>query len=200
MSTRTLPLFPLGTVLFPAGPLALRIFEPRYLDMVGRCMKQGVGFGVVLLFEGAEVAGGTLATAAVGTEARIVDFHRLEDGLLGLTCIGCERLRVHRAWRQEDGLHLAEAEDLAPDADAAIPADCAHLAQALKRLYPDLDPAYQWVAPRWDDAGWTANRLAELAPLETGVKQGLLELVDPLARLRYLAPLIRLEDDRRADA
>jgi uncharacterized protein len=200
LSTRSLPLFPLGTVLYPGGPLSLRIFEPRYVDMVGRCMKEGAGFAVVLLIAGGESGAGTLTTAAVGTEAAIVDFHRLDDGLLGLTCLGRERLRIVRAWRQDDGLNLGEVEDLPADATQPIPQDCAHLAAALQRLYPELDESYRWASPRWDDAGWTANRLAELAPLEPAVKQGLLELEDPLARLRYLAPLIRLGDDDQADA
>ncbi len=199
MSNRTRPLFPLGTVLFPGGPLSLRIFEPRYVDMVGRCMKDGTGFIVVLIVEGREAGGGALTTAAVGTEARIVDFHRLEDGLLGLTCIGGERVRVVRAWRQDDGLNLAEVAPLAPDAAVAVPGDCAHLPAALRRLYPELGAAYARVAPHFDDAAWVGNRLAELAPLEPAVKQGLLELEDPLERLRSLAPLIRL-DPAVADA
>jgi Lon protease-like protein len=192
VSNRTLPLFPLGTVLFPGGPLSLRIFEPRYTDMVGRCMKDGSGFAVVLIVEGSEAGSGALTTAAVGTEASIVDFNRLEDGLLGLTCVGGERLRVVRAWRQDDGLNLAEAAPLAPDPAVAIPDDCAHLAEALRRLYPDLGPTYEILTPRFEDAAWVGNRLAELAPLEPDVKQGLLELEDPLERLRYLAPLVRL--------
>jgi uncharacterized protein len=193
VSNRTLPLFPLGTVLFPGGPLALRIFEPRYVDMVGRCMKAGTGFVVVLIVTGREAGGGALTTAAVGTEARIVDFNRLEDGLLGLTCIGGERLRVVRAWRQDDGLNLGEVAALPPDPEVAVPADCAHLREALERLYPDLGPIYARLTPRFADAAWVGQRLAELAPLEATVKQGLLELEDPVERLRYLAPLIRLD-------
>ncbi len=193
---RTLPLFPLASVLFPGGPLALRIFEPRYLDMVGRCMRQSTGFGVVLLVEGREAGGGAMTTAATGTEAAIVDFNRLDDGLLGLTCIGRERLRILRAWRHDDGLNLAEVEDLPPDPPTAVPDSCAHLPQALRRLYPDLEDGYSWVKPRWDDAVWVGNRLAELAPLELAVKQGLLELDDPLERLKYLAPLIRLGSEQ----
>ena len=50
-----LPLFPLGTVLFPGGLLPLRIFEVRYLDMIGRCHKAGLPFGVVGLTQGSEV-------------------------------------------------------------------------------------------------------------------------------------------------
>jgi Lon protease-like protein len=195
VSVRTLPLFPLGTVLFPGGPLTLRIFEPRYVAMVSRCMRESSGFGVVLLIEGREAGGGSTTTAATGTEARIVDFNRLEDGLLGLTCIGQGRLKILRAWRQDDGLNLAEVEDLPPDAAATVPDECAHLPEALKRLYPELEPIYEWVEQRWDDAAWVGNRLAELAPLEPSVKQGLLELADPLERLRYLSPLIKLGAD-----
>jgi Lon protease-like protein len=199
LSARTQPLFPLGSVLFPGGPLSLRIFEPRYVDMVGRCMKDGSGFVVVLIVEGREAGSGALTTAAVGTEARVVDFNRLADGLLGLTCIGGERLRVIRAWRQDDGLNVAEVTPLPMDPAVAVPADCAHLPEALRRLYPDLGPTYAGIAPQFDDAAWVGNRLAELAPLEPGVKQGLLELEDPLERLRYLAPMIRL-DPAAADA
>jgi uncharacterized protein len=193
LSERTQPLFPLGTVLFPGGPLSLRIFEPRYVDMIGRCMKDGSDFVVVLIVEGHEAGSGALTTAAVGTEARIVDFNRLEDGLLGLSCIGGARLRVVRAWRQDDGLNLAEVTPLAADPAVAVPDDCAHLAEALRRLYPDLGPTYATIPPQFDDAAWVGNRLAELAPLEPAIKQGLLELEDPVERLRYLAPLIRLD-------
>jgi Lon protease-like protein len=193
--TRTLPLFPLSTVLFPAGPLALRIFEPRYIDMVGRCLREGAGFAVVLLVEGQEAGGGMLTTAAVGTEARIVDFDRLKDGLLGLTCIGSGRLRIQRAWREGDGLNMGEVADIGADSSQPVPPDCAHLPAALRRLYADLGPLYAHVPPDWDDAVWVGNRLAELAPLEPAVKQGLLELDDPVERLRYLAPLVSLSGE-----
>ena len=192
-TVRTLPLFPLAAVLFPGGPLSLRIFEPRYVDMVGRCMKDGSGFVVVLIVDGQEAGGGALTTAAVGTEARIVDFNRLDDGLLGLSCMGAGRLRVMRAWRQGDGLNLGEVTPLAPDPAVTIPEDCAHLAEVLRQVYPELGPTYASIAPQFDDASWVGQRLAELAPLEPAVKQGLLELEDPIERLRYLAPMIRLE-------
>ena len=56
-STAAVALFPLNTVLFPGGPLSLRIFEPRYIDMVGRCTREGSAFGVVLIRAGAEEIG-----------------------------------------------------------------------------------------------------------------------------------------------
>ena len=55
LTLTSLPLFPLGTVLYPGGFLPLRIFEVRYLDMIGKCRKTGAPFGVVALTEGAEV-------------------------------------------------------------------------------------------------------------------------------------------------
>ena len=100
MSTGALPLFPLNTVLFPGGPLSLRIFEPRYLDMVRRCLKERGGFGVVLILEGLE-AGVVGRVADTGTSARIVDFDTLPDGLLGIVCVG-ERLEEREAGRTEE--------------------------------------------------------------------------------------------------
>lgn len=191
---RRLPLFPLGTVLFPGGPLALRIFEPRYVDMVGRCMRDGTGFGVMLLMNGREAGGNSVSTAMIGTEARIVDFDRLEDGLLGLTCVGAERVKIIETWREADGLHVADVEDISEEAVVGVPEDCEHLVTALRHLYPQLPPVYgQWLTPRYDDARWVGNRLAELAPFDPPVRQGLLEMDDPITRLRYLAPLVRLD-------
>lgn len=191
--TRRLPLFPLRTVLYPDGLLSLRIFERRYVDMVGRCLREGSGFAVVLLLDGNEAGDPGISTAAIGTEARIVDFDRLDDGLLGLTCVGAGRVRIVRCWQEDDGLNLADVEDLAGDPVMAVPTDCGHLVGALKQLNAQLPPIYaQWVAQRFDDASWVGNRLAEFSPFESTVRQQLLEMEDPLERLRYLAPLVRL--------
>src|ERR1700716_2112001 len=104
VTTAGAPLFPLNTVLFPGGPLPLRIFETRYVDMVRHCMRERCAFGVVLIRAGAEV-GAVADTAAVGTTARIVDFNSMPDGLLGITCVGERKLRVLRRWQQDDGLN-----------------------------------------------------------------------------------------------
>ena len=76
-----IPLFPLNTVLFPGGFLPLRIFEPRYLEMVATCMQQQMPFGVVLIRNGGEV-GAPAETFAVGTLAAIIDFDKSKDGML----------------------------------------------------------------------------------------------------------------------
>ena len=86
-------LFPLNTVLFPGGPLPLRVFEPRYLDMISRCMKEDAPFGVLLIRDGHEA--GPATTHHVGTLARVTDWYQGSDGLLGITAIGTERFRLH---------------------------------------------------------------------------------------------------------
>ena len=68
MQPNQLPLFPLGTVLFPGGRLSLRIFEPRYLDLIRDCTRSSSGFGVCLILEGSEV-GAPAVPAALGCEA-----------------------------------------------------------------------------------------------------------------------------------
>jgi hypothetical protein len=187
-------LFPLNTVLFPGGPLPLRIFEPRYVDMVRRCMRQRSCFGVVLIRAGAEV-GAVMSIADVGTSARIVDFYQLQDGLLGITCRGEHRFRVLSRHVQPDGLHTALVRWAYEEPDCALPGEYQHLAQLLRKVLPELGDIYRDIDRKFDDAGWVASRLAEILPLSLPDKQYCLELDDPLARLARLAPLIRRSED-----
>jgi uncharacterized protein len=181
-----LPLFPLSTVLFPGGPLRLRIFEPRYLDMVRHCLKASRAFGVVLILEGAE-AGEAGSVATTGTSARLVDFDTLPDGLLGVDCLGEQRFRLRRRWQQSDGLNLAEVDYLPDDAPCTLPAELAHLGELLREVLPQLGDRYAHVTAHFEDAGWVGNRWAEVLPLTCAEKQQLLELENPLARLAQVA-------------
>jgi len=185
---RDLPLFPLNAVLFPGGPLPLRIFEPRYLDMVSQCLREQSGFAVVLLGEGEE-ASAAASFAATGTEARIVDFDRLDGGLLGISCLGRERVRIVEAWREPDGLNRGRVLDIAADPVVAVPDEQAWLTEIVRQVLPEADEIYRLVERR-DDAAWVANRLAELLPLSLGDRQTLLELNDPLERLAALEPAV----------
>lgn len=190
--TSELPLFPLNTVLFPRGPLPLRIFETRYVDMVKRCMREGSCFGVVLVQGGSEV-GEVPGFAAIGTSARIIDFNLLPDGLLGITCHGERRFRVRRRWREADGLNMGAVEWIDPPKAplVRVPAEYHHLGDLLRRVLPELGDVYAGLEPRHDDAEWVGARLVEILPLALGDKQACLELEDPLERLALIAPLIR---------
>jgi Lon protease-like protein len=183
-------LFPLQTVLFPGGPLPLRIFETRYVDLIGRCMRAQTGFGVVLILQGGEV-GGASEVADIGTYARIEDFSQLPDGLLGIFCRGERRFRLLSRDRQPDGLQTGDVEWLPQPGPVPLPSEFRPLAQLLERVLPELGALYANTDTRFEDAEWVGNRLAEILPIEQREKQGLLEAGDPIARLSRLAPLLR---------
>jgi Lon protease-like protein len=181
-----IPLFPLHTVLFPGGPLPLRIFETRYTDMVRRCTREQLPFGVLLIQEGDE-AGEVATTATVGCSARIVDFHTLHDGLLGISCVGERRFRVERVWRAADGLNMGEISWLPVEPVLPLPDRHVRLADTVRRALEDLTDHYEQVERKFGDAAWVGARLAELLPITLADKQALLELDDPLERLQVLA-------------
>jgi uncharacterized protein len=182
-------LFPLHTVLFPGGPLPLRIFETRYTDMVRRCMRGQQQFGVVLIQEGDE-AGEVATTATVGCTARIADFHTLQDGLLGISCIGERKFRVQRVWRAADGLNMAEVVWLPAEPELPLSVVHARLVATLRRALDELREHYEHVETRFDDAAWVGSRLAELIPIGLVDKQALLELQDPIERLDALLTVV----------
>jgi uncharacterized protein len=192
-----LPLFPLQTVLLPEGRLALRVFEPRYLDMVARCLRGENRFGVVAIREGAEV--GAATTYEQGTTAEIVDWHQEQAGVLGILGLGREPFRIVDTRREADGLYVGEVAVLEPPPSQPLPAAHASLKDLLRRLIEAL-PLYRGVDPAFDDAAWVGGRLIELLPLTLAFKQHLLETQDVLERLERLAAALRSrsEDGGRA--
>jgi len=178
-----IPLFPLNTVLFPGGPLSLRIFERRYLDLVRDCTRNGSGFGVCLILQGRETGEPTVP-AAVGTFARIVDFYTLDDGLLGIRADGGERFRVERSRVRDNGLAHGEVQFWPDEPVVAVPPEYALLATILERLLEKLKSPFE--RSSLDDASWVGFRLAEALPLENRERQYLLQMTDPLERLGQL--------------
>jgi len=183
-----IPLFPLRTVLFPGGPLPLRIFESRYLDMISDCMKSESPFGVLLIREGQEV--GPVTTHDVGTLARITDWYQGSDGLLGVTAAGEQRFRLLSARQQADGLNIGEIEILAAEPYMALPPEYASLKKILESVLDDLGRLYESLERRYDDAVWVTYRLIEILPIDLEQKQQLLESSDTLARLKLIDGLM----------
>ena len=183
-----LPLFPLQTVLLSEGRLALRVFEPRYLDMVARCLRGENRFGVVAIREGAEV--GAATTYEYGTAAEIVDWHQEEGGMLGILGVGREPFRIVDTRREADGLYVGEVALLEPPPSQPLPAAHAPLKELLLRLIEEM-PLYRGVEPAFDDAAWVGGRLIELLPLTLQFKQTLLETQHVLERLAHLAAALR---------
>ena len=186
----SLPLFPLHSVLLPGAPLQLRIFEPRYLDLVRDCGRSGRGFGVCLILEGGEV-GEPAVPAAYGTEARIEDFGSSDDGLLTLQVRGVRRFRVRRTRVRDNGLVVGEVEWLPADPDDELHAEHGLLSTLLERVIGHVGGEYAKApSARLDDAAWVGWRLAELLPLEAEQRQSLLQENDPHARLDQLLALM----------
>lgn len=184
--TRTIPLFPLSAVLFPGGVLPLRVFEPRYLDMVSDCLKHDAGIGVVLIKEGREI-GPAAATFDVGTLSYINYWHKRTDGLLGLTLRGDQRFRILSRQVKPDQLIMAEVEML-PDAPSCqIEASYHSLVALLRQIINQLEPPYSKLIPDYDDANWVSARLVELLPLELHDKQQLLIIDDANKRLQEIS-------------
>ena len=210
LTLQQLPLFPLQTVLFPGGWLPLRIFEVRYLDMIGRCHKAGAPFGVVCLSEGSEVrridpaappTGDAFAREVfhpVGTLARIESLERPQPGLMVIQCRGLQRFQVTRRSQLAHGLWVADVQLDEPEASVSVPEHLVNTRDALQRLLQNLqerDPQSLEQLPlrppyRWDDSGWVANRWAELLPTPAELKQRLMALDNPLLRLELVSDLL----------
>ncbi len=192
-TTQKLPLFPLNTVLFPGGVLPLRIFETRYLDLISACLRTESGFGVVAIHQGRETGAPPIRVHPVGTLARIVDFDQLDGGMLGITCLGAQRLRVIDHHVQPDQVLLGQVRWLADD--PALPTLPSHepLVRVLRDLldHEELALHRRFLTPHWEDAAWIGNRLAEILPLPLHIRQTLLEMTEPQQRLDILLAIFQ---------
>lgn len=217
LTLTSLPLFPLGTVLFPGGFLPLQIFEVRYLDMIGKCHKAGAPFGIVSLTEGSEVqkpanvnapdtaknakpSGDAFASEAfntVGTLATITEFSMPQAGLMVIQCRGIHRFEITRREKLKHGLWIADVTRREDDMALSIPHDLQKTADALGKLIKglrqsDTPPEKMPVLPPYhlDDCGWVANRWCELLPMPLELKQRLMELDNPLVRLELVCDIL----------
>jgi hypothetical protein len=185
----SIPLFPLHTVLFPGGLLPLRIFEPRYLDMISRCLRTGSSFGVVLIRSGGEV-GAPAVPHSIGTLADIVDWSSDPQGLLHIVARGGERFDIIETSVAPDKLLAATIRRYPPEEDCAIPPVYEFLAEILRDALASAPRST--IEANLASAQWVGWRLAELLPLENDERLSLLDARDPLARLRAIAAHIRI--------
>lgn len=126
-------MFPLGSVLFPSMPLTLRIFEERYLKLLGDLMSSDTPeFGVVLVSRGSEVGGGE-QRMMIGTVASVTEIGTTDE-FLGLESFGSRRFRVND-WLPDDPYPIADIEFI-PDLiweDSLMPARV-HLESQVRTL------------------------------------------------------------------
>ena len=184
-----IPLFPLGTVLYPGGPLPLRIFETRYLDMISACLKGDTMFGVLLISDGSDT--GPATTHDVGTLARIVDWYQGSDGLLGVTAVGVQRFQLMDCTRRANGLNVGTVELLDFAVPQQLPDEYRPLAHILAGVLDDLGKLYDLLDKDYEDAGWVAYRYAEILPISPEQKQSCLETEDPIERLQMMREVLK---------
>lgn len=208
LKLNSLPLFPLGTVLYPGGSLPLQIFEVRYLDMISRCFKAGAPFGIISLIEGSEVrlpkdngpSGDAFAVesfGSVGTLATIAELSQPQPGLMMIRCIGQHRFKISTRDKLRHGLWIANVTRLDDDIVVPVPYDLQRTADALGKIIKSLNGRHELNRPwlmlppyRLDDCGWVANRWCELLPMPVELKQRLMELDNPLVRLELVTDIL----------
>ena len=193
-----LPLFPLGTVLFPGALLPLQLFELRYLQMIGECERQGTGFGVVTLSQGREVhRPGEAAEQfeAMGTRVQIERIERPQPGLVMVWCRGVEKFRIEATQQRSDGLWTGQVQALPPEPTVQVPDDLQHLSvqmhEVLTQLSGQPSKVPHWAeAWRLQDCSWLSNRWGELLPLPLQMKYRLFALQEPLVRLELIGDMV----------
>lgn len=189
MSDQRIPIFPLRTILFPGSKLPLRIFEPRYLDMVSACMRSKREFGIVLSRKVPQP--GMLETYATGTLATIIDWNQGNDGLLGITVLGTNKFELLSMIKQEDGLNIGEIKIIEREEDFKAPPNFDNMISLLEAILDDID-LHDDREKFFESASWVSFRFAEVLPLKIEDKQKCLEFDDPILRLNFLEPLIKL--------
>ena len=200
LTLSSLPLFPLGSVLFPDGVLALRVFEVRYLDMVRKCHQAGAPFGVVSLTQGQEVRQAGAPEERfndIGTLAVIEQLETPQPGLITLLCRGSQRFRITQRRHLTHGLWTADVDHIERDLTVPVPEDLKKASTALAQVLNTLqvrDPGMPHLvtptAAQLDDCGWVANRWCELLPIPLELKQRLMELENPLVRLELVGDVL----------
>ncbi|MCV6639523.1 LON peptidase substrate-binding domain-containing protein [Candidatus Albibeggiatoa sp. nov. NOAA] len=188
--TITIPLFPLHSVLFPDGLLPLRIFEPRYLDMVSQCLKQDALFGISLIYDGKEVGEAAL-THNIGTMAKIVDWDKEENGLLVIKVVGQQKFKILSQETKKNQLIEAKVELFPSEDSATLTPEYQVLSDLLEQIIQQLGNIYPQISLDYNNAHWVSYRLAELLPISLVQRQKLLELSDPAQRLAILKQSFR---------
>ncbi len=181
----TIPLFPLNTVLFPGGVLPLKIFEPRYLDLVSECLRNEKNFGICLISFDHEIASSTKC-CEIGTTAKIIDWDKREDGLLEIVVEGHERFRLLE--KRERANHFAEGDVrlIEDDDDEELPGQYQLLSDLLRRIAQKFELSYQSEHALYENAAWVGYRLSEVLPLVPEERQELLEIDDVINRLQHI--------------
>ncbi|MGO8673566.1 MAG: LON peptidase substrate-binding domain-containing protein [Capsulimonadaceae bacterium] len=205
-----LPLFPLHTVLFPAMPLPLHIFEPRYVEMIEHCLAADTSFGVVLIRAGAETAPGRCAGStdgvgcgarsfSVGTTARVTHSEILSNGRRNIVATGETRIRIRETFERRSYMTacvepLLDVES-EPVSLSVTHADATELFKTYLRVLYSLANRHVSCLQVPTDASALSYAVAAALHIPVAEKQRLLEIPSADARLRREIEILRREID-----
>ena len=201
VASRKIPLFPLETVLFPDGVIALKIFEARYLDMIKQCLREKTEFGVISIIQDQDDShdNPTPRFSSIGTLALIEDFDPIQPALYMTKSFGTQRFQLLSSSQESNGLWVGEIILLEKDPLIPIPKEHQRVAKLLdeiiaviqsENLLSDAPFKKPYMT---EDCGWVSNRLAELLPISLAQKNHLLAQTNPRIRLDLISEII--EDD-----
>lgn len=170
---KQLALFPLNSFILPEGRMRLRIFEPRYVRLISEASagKRDFALAQINPYVSQQHPDRILPLA---TRVCIEDFEQLDDGLLGITIAGVEKVQITERWQEADQLHVATVSSVENWPALALDAGYRPLMQQLQKLLQQ-QPALQqlYPSPKYSDAGWLASRWLELLPMQPALKQRL---------------------------
>jgi Lon protease-like protein len=191
---KELALFPLNSFILPEGRMRLRVFERRYVRLVSEASagKRDFALAQINPYVSKQHPDRILPLA---TRVKIEDFEQLEDGLLGITIAGIERVKITERWQEADQLHIAMTEPMANWATTDVNAEYTPLIRQLQKLlleYPALNQLYP--TPKYTDAAWLASRWLELIPMQPALKQKLAQENSPSPCLDSLQAWLSHQD------
>jgi Lon protease-like protein len=202
-----LPLFPLQLVPVPGGRLDLRVFEVRYLDMVGRASQAQRPFGVIALRSGQEVRQAPESFGAVreaeaffqvGCLVTVAHIERPQPGLMTVSCAVGERFHLRSSELTKTGLWMGKCFAFGADLSVPVPEDLLPIATTLQTFYSKLQVKLGEGVPlpfsstaNYNDCAWVSNRWCELLRLPIEIRQRLMQLDNPLMRLELVGDLMR---------
>jgi Lon protease-like protein len=189
-----IPVFPLaGALLFPGGQLPLHIFEPRYRAMIRDALASDRLIGMVQPRDQSEPP----ALFEIGCIGRITAVEELDDGRFNIVLEGLGRFRIAREAAVGTPYRQVEADrsgfDDTDEPDPLGLAQRAELEREARRYADALGYAVDWEAVGRLDDEMLVNGIAQIAPLDVGSKQALLEAADIAERCDLLVQFMQFQ-------
>lgn len=189
MTNPTIPIFPLKSIVLPGGLFPLRIFERRYLDMIAECMRTDEGFCIALVKN--ENPNEYISDVyEYGAFVKIVDWDKLNDGLLGITVEGKSIVKISNSKLQSSGLLKGNISHIEAEKEYMIPQKYLTLSKFYKKIYPGIKNFINYKQERYADASWVGYRLTECLPLDLSTKADLISVNDAIERLELINSII----------